>query len=76
MVVKSYRTCDICGKKLVSKDVEELNYRIEPRSKIRMSIWGYSFSDPNNSFWTEGLDICKDCWKDMKEWIKDKKGEN
>lgn len=71
MTVKSYRTCDICGKKLISKDIEEFNYRIEPRNKIRMKVWGYVFNDPYSSFWTEGLDICTYCWEDMKKWIKE-----
>ena len=39
MIVRSYRTCDICGKKL-SNNIEEFNYRIEPRNKIRMKVWG------------------------------------
>lgn len=75
MIVKSYRTCDICGKKL-SKNIEEFNYRIEPRNKLRMKVWGYVCNDPYNSFWTEGLDICKDCWEDMKKWIKENRNGN
>jgi hypothetical protein len=69
-IVREYRTCDICGKKL-SNDIEEVSYRIEPRNKIRMKVWGYILDDPYDSFWTHGLDICTDCWEDMKEWIKE-----
>lgn len=69
-IVRSYRTCDICGKKL-SNNIEEFNYRIEPRNKIRMKVWGYVCNDPYSSFWTEGLDICTNCWEDMKKWIKE-----
>jgi hypothetical protein len=55
--------------------MEEFNYRIEPRNKIRMKVWGYIFNDPYSSFWTEGLDICTNCWEDMKKWIKENRKE-
>jgi hypothetical protein len=76
MIVRSYRTCDICGKKLTTNEDLEKNYLIEPKSKLKMKVLGYIWKNPYDRFWSEGVDICKDCWKDMKKWIKENRRSN
>lgn len=73
--VREYRICDICGKKL-SKNVEEFNYRIEPKHPLKMAVWHYIFGDPYDGFWSSGIDMCSDCWEQMKTWIRVNKGDN
>lgn len=66
--VDSYRKCDICGQKL-KKDITEFNFRIEPKSRLKMNVWKYILNDPYDSFWTCGIDICQSCWLEMTRWI-------
>jgi hypothetical protein len=67
--IREYRICDICGKKL-NKTIEEFHYRIEPKNPLRMAIWSYINGNPYDGFWTMGIDMCSDCWEQMKTWIK------
>ena len=67
--IREYRTCDICGQKL-NKNVEEFNYRIEPKHPLKIAVWNYIFGDPYDGFWTNGIDMCSNCWEQMKTWIK------
>ena len=71
---KSYRTCDICGKKL-PHDVGEWNYHVESPSKIKVGIWKYIFSDPYDGFWSNSIDMCEECWEEMRNEIR-KRVEN
>lgn len=63
-VIQSYRTCDICGKRLLSKG-DKWNYHIEPPSKLKIGIWTHLFNDPYDSFWSTPIDMCEECWKDV-----------
>ena len=56
-IVKSYRTCDICGKRL-PHNVDKWNYRIDPPSKLQITIWKYIFSNPYDGFWNASIDMC------------------
>ena len=40
-IVRSYRTCDICGK-ILPHDVDKWNYHIEPPSKLKIGIWKHT----------------------------------
>jgi hypothetical protein len=73
--VNAYRKCDICGQKL-NREIEEFNYRIEPRSRVKMKLWRYILEDPYDNFWTCGVDICSDCWTKMIMWITEQKLAN
>lgn len=70
--VNAYYKCDICGRDMRHK--EDPNYRIEPRKTAY--IRKYFFRDPFDCVWSKELDICCDCWEDMKLWIKEKEKEN
>ena len=72
--IREYRVCDICGGKLSQTISEERNFRIEPKSKIKMAIIKYWGTDPYDPFWADGIDMCSDCWEQMKIWIKVNKG--
>lgn len=73
-IVRSYRTCDICGKRL-PHDVNKWSYHIEPPSKLKIGIWKHIFSDPYDSFWSMSIDMCEECWEDMRNEIR-KRVEN
>ena len=68
-IVRSYRTCDICGKRL-PHDVNNWSYHIEPPSKLKIGIWKHIFSDPYDSFWSNSIDMCEECWEDMRNEIR------
>lgn len=68
-VVTSYRTCDICGKRLSYSD-DKWNYHIEPPSKIKIGIWKYLRGDPYDDFWSIPLDMCEECWEKMRNEIR------
>lgn len=69
MIVKSYRTCDICGKRLLH-DVDKWSYHVESPSKIKVGIWKYIFKDPYDSFWSTSIDMCEECWEEMRNEIR------
>ena len=71
--IREYRVCDICGGKLSQTISEEHNFRIEPKSKIKMAIIKYWGKDTYDPFWADGIDMCSDCWKQMKTWINEKR---
>ena len=73
-VIQSYRTCDICGKRLL-RGSDKWNYHIEPPSKIQIGIWKYLLGDPYDIFWSNSLDMCEECWEDMRNEIR-KRVEN
>lgn len=66
--VDAYVKCDICGKDMKLDDTDK--YKIMPRKTAW--IRRYIFSKPLAGFWSEELDICSDCWEEMKEYIKKK----
>lgn len=68
--VESYVQCDICNKDM--KDNDEKKYKIEPRKTT--FIRRYFYKDPFDSFWSDELDICAECWEKMKEWIRANRG--
>jgi hypothetical protein len=74
-VIQSYRTCDICGKRLL-RGSDKWNYHIEPPSKIQIGIWKYLFSDPYDVFWSNSLDICDKCWEEMRSEIRKRVKDN
>lgn len=73
-VIHSYRTCDICGKKLL-RSTDKWNYHIESPSNIQIGIWKYLLGDPYDSFWSNSIDMCDECWEDMRNEIR-KRVEN
>lgn len=66
--VRAYRVCDICGNKL-DAGIEKLDYRIEPKSPIKMKVWGYLCGAPHAKCWSYGIDMCSHCWRQMVNWI-------
>ena len=35
-----------------------------------MAIIKYWGKDPYDPFWADGIDMCSNCWTQMKTWIK------
>ena len=68
-IIREHRTCDICGKRLPN-NVNKWNYHIEPPSKIKISIWKHIFNDPYDSFWSTPIDMCEECWEEMRNEIR------
>lgn len=70
--VDSYRTCDVCGCKL-HDSIEEEHFRIEPTlgSKIKMNVWKYwgHWTGMESSIWCRPIDMCQDCWNEMRNII-------
>ena len=77
MIVKEYRKCDICGRKIEESSLEGA-YIIEPTvgTKLKMSVKKYMFGDPYEyNWWCNSVDICPKCWGKMKGYIIEKLNE-
>lgn len=65
------RVCDICNKPIPDYDnngVLQSKIRIQPRIKP-IRILSYLFNNPESHMWSTELDICPDCWHEMKDYL-------
>lgn len=63
--------CDICNKPIDDYDKDGyLNHKIKIMPRIKpIRILSYIFNEPESRLWSTELDICPECWHEMKDYI-------